>query len=108
LPSPATDDIPLLAGVRLDEKDLLAARRPPWKLVWDRKTGARQLYRLDGSAPEREAIDPSATSEARQAERELLGLLEIAAATDRPGARARVGEIPAGVQESLRALGYEE
>jgi arylsulfatase A-like enzyme len=109
-PRSAADDIPLLAGVRLDEKDLVAARRPPWKLVWDRKTGTRQLYRLDGSAPEREAIDPSATPEARQAERELLGLLEIAAATDRPGARARVGvgEIPAAVQESLRALGYEQ
>lgn len=102
------DDFTVLAGVRVNEKDLLAARRTPWKLVWDRESGERRLYRLAGPQPEREPVDVSRDPEAQAVELELLGLLERAAATERPNARTPTGDIPADVQESLRALGYAE
>jgi arylsulfatase A-like enzyme len=102
--SSAVREPAFLAGLRLDERELFAARRPPWKLVWDRKAREHQFYRLDAPALENEPIDSSKMPEAQRVERELLGLVE-AAASEEPE-RVRVGELPSEVEESLRALGY--
>jgi len=99
---------PVLAGLRMDDRDLVAARRGGFKLVWDRSSGERHLYALDGDHPEAEPIDPSGRPNAEQAEQELLDLLESAVAEREPGQHTPTAEIPDDVRESLRALGYAE
>jgi arylsulfatase A-like enzyme len=103
-----TPDRPVLAGLRMDDRDLLAARRGDFKLVWDRSSGERRLYALDGDRPEAVLVDPSHHPNAEQAEQELLDLLESAVAERGPGQRTPTSEIPDDVRESLRALGYAE
>ena len=95
----------LLSSLQLDGYDLRAARRHPWKLVWDRKQDRRDLYDLRRADPERIAIAADASPEAASAHKELIYRLAQSFA-EPTGSAESVGELPSDVEASLRALGY--
>jgi len=103
---PAEDEPALiLSGLFMGGRDLLAARRYPWKLVWNRKEDS---FRLDDlRTPESEVA--GSTPEAQRAARSLRLALEASTASKGLEAavpRGTVEPLPADVEESLRALGY--
>jgi arylsulfatase A-like enzyme len=109
---PTEDDpAPILSGLSLDGRELLAARQYPWKLVWDREEDSFALYDLRIPAPEVAPVSPASGPEAGAAARRLRLALEASIATDTHGdtpSRSTVTELPADVEESLRALGYTD
>jgi arylsulfatase A-like enzyme len=100
---------PILSGLFLDGRELLAARQYPWKLVWDRKEDSFALHDLRIPEPEATPLPPASSPEASEAARRLRLALEASIAIDAHGerpSRSTVTELPTDVEESLRALGY--
>lgn len=101
----ADEPRPALAGLRLDGRNLLAARAHPWKLIWDRNAATFSLIHMESK--DVPADDP----EAARASRELVAVLESVAKprdTSEPAGEADADVLPQHVEESLRALGYIE
>jgi arylsulfatase A-like enzyme len=103
-------DRPALAALRLDGADLLTARLHPWKVVWNRRDGVRQIRNLDAPALGGEP-GVNATESADAANGPVSRLVKVLQAIDAnrsPDRGAPVLELPRDVEESLEALGYLE
>jgi arylsulfatase A-like enzyme len=99
----------LLSGLKLDRHELYAARRFPWKLVWDVRGDSLRLHDLSQPNAEAQGLDSGHHAAAEQALRELRAALENSlreSAREGDAPVERVDRLPSDIEESLRALGY--
>jgi arylsulfatase A-like enzyme len=99
---------PQLAGLRLDDRRLLAARDGRWKLVWDLADDTLELHDLTLPSAEAGPIEIEGNAEAAKALETLRRSLTVSiqAGAQRAIDPERAGALPSEVEESLRALGY--
>jgi len=94
---------PLFAHLEMGGRRLVSVTDPPLKLVWDLEAGTRTLIDLAGA--EREIAEGEQETE-RERLWAALEAIMMRSAVDR--AERVEGELPADVQDALRALGYVE
>lgn len=108
--APDAAPVPVYASLQLDDRNLYAVIDPPYKLVWDGKLDRYDLYGLHAKAGDVRPPDQRPLRKGARARRRLRGLLDAHVA--RSGRAAphpeAAPEVPEGVHDALRALGYEE